>query len=139
MDEVTHQPSVTLQILQRKSKKEREHQTVALKCGAYGFLSLVHLGHLKNVNPKVNIRFRFDEEFTTVETWNWDPDSSLAYNTSKNAFNRFFDKQTLHLELSAFPDFMNSIEGNFKLSTLADLIKEFQEKCDALGWKTTKS
>ncbi len=139
MDDVSHKPSVTLNILQRESVAEREHQAVALKCGAYGFVSIVHLGPLENVNPKVNIKFRFDEELTTVETWNWDPENAVAYNTSKNAFNRFLGKQTLHLELSAFPDFMNAIEGNFQLSTLAELIKEFQEKCDAIGWDATRS
>jgi hypothetical protein len=139
MDDVTHNPSVTLNILQRESKAEREHQAIALKCGLYGFVSEVHLGPLKNVNPRVNIKLRFDEELLEVETWSWDPETAVAYSTSKNAFNRFFDTQTLHLELSASPDFMNSIEGNFQLSTIAEVIKEFEEKCDAIGWKATRS
>ena len=139
MDDVTHNQSVTLNILQRESKAEREHQAVALKCGLYGVVSEVHLGPLKNVNPEVNIKLRFDEELTAVETWRWDPDTAVAYSTSKNAFTRFFGIQTLYLELSAFPDFMNSIEGNFQLSTLAEQLKEFQEKCDAIGWNTTRS
>ena len=139
MDDVTHNPSVTLHILQRESKAEREHQAVALKCGLYGYVSKIHLGHLNNVDPNVNIKLRFNNELTAVETWSWDPETAVAYNTSKDAFDRFFGKQTLHLELSAVPDFMNSIEGNFQLSTITELMKEFQEKCDAIGWKATTS
>ncbi|UCE63409.1 MAG: hypothetical protein JSU59_11190 [Nitrospirota bacterium] len=139
MDEVTHNPSVTLHILQRESKAEREHQAVALKCGLYGFVSEVHLGPLHNVDPSVNIKLRFDEELAAIETWRWDQETAVAYNTSENVFNRFFGKKTLYLELSAAPDFLNSIEGNFQLSTLAELLREFQEKCDAIGWKATRS
>ena len=139
MDDVTHKPSITLHILQRESKAEREHQAVALKCGLYGYVSKVHLGPLTNVNPNVNIKLRFNGEPTEVETWGWDPETAVAYNTSKDAFDRFFGKQTLHLELSAVPDFMNSIEGNFQLSTIAEVMREFQEKCDAIGWQATTS
>ncbi len=139
MDDVTHKPSVTLHILQRESKAAREHQAVALKCGLYGYVSKVHLGPLNSVDPSVNIKLRFDNELTAVETWRWDQETAVAYNTSKDAFDRFFGKQTFHLELSAIPDFMNSIEGNFQLSSIADVLREFQGKCDAIGWQATTS
>lgn len=139
MDDVTHFPSISLNILQRESTAEREHQAIALKCGLYGFVSQIHLGPLKNVNPGVNIKLRFDEELEAVETWRWDQETAVAYNTSESAFNRFFGKQMLHLELSDNADFLNSIEGNFQLSTLARLLNEFQEKCQAIGWKATTS
>ena len=139
IDDVTHNPSITLHLLQRKSKVEKAHQAVALKCGLYGFVSKVHLGPLKNVNPRVNIKLRFDDTLTAVETWSWDPETAVAYNTSKDVFDRFFGKQRLYLELSAVPEFMNPIEGYFQLSTVSELIKEFQEKCNAIGWKTTMS
>ena len=139
MDEVTHHPSITLNILQRESKAKKEHQAVALKCGLYGFVSKVHLGPLKNENPDVVVKLRFDEELETVETWRWDQETAVAYSTSVKAFNRFFGKQILHLELSADPDFMNPLEGNFQLATLTELLNEFQEKCQTLGWEATTS